>query len=167
MESTVIGVMQENSQTEDAVRALREKGIGDNEISIIARDNEQNQDYAGGGEDYTFADQNLSDGTTTGGAIGGVAGLLMGAGALLIPGIGPIIAAGPLAGALTGAVTGGIAGGLIDFGIPEERGRHFEERVKEGDILVAVKTNEKKVDSAASILRRYGAKDVESHSVES
>lgn len=167
MQSTVIGVMQEISQAEEAVSSLRERGFGDNEISIIARDDEQNQGYAGGGEDITFADQNLSDGTATGGAIGGVAGLLMGAGALLIPGVGPIIAAGPLAGALTGAVTGGIAGGLVDFGIPEERGRQFEERVKEGDILVAVKTNEKKVDSAASILRRFGAKNVESHPVES
>ncbi len=160
METIVIGVMPENSQAEKAVEAMRKKGFGDNEISIVAKDQEQgNQE-----EDLSFAEQNLSDGTATGGAIGGVAGLLMGAGALLIPGVGPIIAAGPLAGALTGVITGGIAGGLIDFGIPEERGKHYEEKVKEGNILVAVKTNEEKVDSAASILRQYGAEDVESHS---
>ena len=163
MESTVIGVMKEHSRAEEAVRSLREKGFRENEISIVAKDEEANTGE-GRGEELSYSEQNLSDGTATGGAIGGVAGLLMGAGALLIPGIGPIIAAGPLAGALTGAVTGGIAGGLIDFGIPEERGKHYEERVKQGDILVAIKTSEDKVDSAASILREYGAKDVESHS---
>ncbi|RQD75397.1 MAG: DUF1269 domain-containing protein [Candidatus Syntrophonatronum acetioxidans] len=164
METIVIGIMSENSQAEKAVEAMRKKGFGDNEISIVAKEQEQGGQA---GEDLSFADQNLSDGTATGGAIGGVAGLLMGAGALLIPGVGPIIAAGPLAGALTGVITGGIAGGLIDFGIPEERGRHYEERVKEGNILVAVKTKEDKVDSAASILRQYGAEDVESHSQKS
>ncbi len=162
METTVIGVMNDHSRAEEAVRSLREEGFRENEISIAARDEEGGADQ--GGEERSFDDQNLSDGTATGGAIGGVAGLLMGAGALLIPGVGPIIAAGPLAGVLTGAVTGGIAGGLIDLGIPEERGKHYEERVKQGDILVAIKTDENKVDTAASVLRKYGAMDVESHS---
>ncbi|UNC91850.1 general stress protein [Candidatus Contubernalis alkaliaceticus] len=161
MDTTVIGVMKDHSRAEEAVRSLREKGFNENEISIVAKDEGQKNEGQG---DLSYSEQNLADGSVTGGALGGVAGLLMGAGALLIPGVGPIIAAGPLAGALTGVVTGGIAGGLIDFGIPEERGRHFEERVKQGDILVAIKTNENKVDTAASILREYGAKDVESHS---
>lgn len=162
METTVIGVMQDHSRAEEAVRSLREKGFNENEISIVAKDEEKKKEGREG--DLSYSDQNLADGSVTGGALGGVAGLLMGAGALLIPGVGPIIAAGPLAGALTGVVTGGIAGGLIDFGIPEERGKHYEERVKQGDILVAIKTNENKVDTAASILREFGAKDVESHS---
>lgn len=164
METTVIGIMQGNSQAEEVVRDMREQGFEENEISIVTRDErEETQEE---GSEISFEDQNLGDGTATGGAIGGVAGLLMGAGALLIPGVGPIIAAGPLAGALTGVVTGGIAGGLIDFGIPEERGKEYEERVKKGDILVAVKTDGERVDSAASILRRHGAEEVESHPVE-
>ncbi len=163
METTVVGIMQETSQAEEAVREMREQGFEENEISIVARDE---REEAQEGSEISFEDQNLSDGTATGGAIGGVAGLLMGAGALLIPGVGPIIAAGPLAGALTGVVTGGIAGGLIDFGIPEERGKEYEERVKKGDILVAIKTDEERVDPAASILRRHGAEEVESHPVE-
>ncbi len=162
METTVIGVMQDHRRAEEALRSLREKGFNENEISIVAKDEEKKKDGREG--DLSYSDQNLADGSVTGGALGGVAGLLMGAGALLIPGVGPIIAAGPLAGALTGVVTGGIAGGLIDFGIPEERGKYYEERVKQGDILVAIKTNENKVDTAASILREFGAKDVESHS---
>jgi uncharacterized membrane protein len=73
------------------------------------------------------------------------------------------MAAGPIAGMLSGAATGGIAGGLIDWGIPEERGRHYEERVRQGKILAAVRTDDRKVQEAAEILRRNGARDVETH----
>ena len=86
-------------------------------------------------------------------------------GALLIPGVGPIIAAGPIAATLTGVVTGGIAGGLIDYGIPEERGEYYEEQVRQGGILVSMKASDEKVEEAASILRQYGASDVELHQV--
>src|SRR5690554_5074615 len=114
------------------------------------------------GGDFGSTDS-IADGTTWGGALGGVAGLLAGVGALAIPGIGPIIAAGPLAGVLSGAVTGGVAGGLIDLGIPEERGRHYEENLKQGGVLAVIETSSDKVDDASEILRENGASDVESH----
>jgi outer membrane lipoprotein SlyB len=82
---------------------------------------------------------------------------------LAIPGIGPIVAAGPIAGALTGAVTGGVAGGLVDWGLPEQRGRHYENRLREGNILALVKADGRRVDRAARILRDNGAQEVESH----
>ena len=104
-------------------------------------------------------DSNL-DGITTGGVLGGVAGLAVGAGALFIPGIGPLIAAGPIAGLLSGAVTGGIAGGLIDWGIPAEESHHYEEDVKQGKTLVAVHSSGPKLDDAAHVLRQHGAHDV-------
>src|SRR5690554_968921 len=114
------------------------------------------------GGDFGGTDS-IADGTTWGGALGGVAGLLAGVGALAIPGIGPIIAAGPLAGVLSGAVTGGVAGGLIDLGIPEERGRQYEQELKKGGILAVIETSHDKVNDASSILRQSGAKDVEAH----
>jgi len=110
-----------------------------------------------------MSEQNVGDGALTGGAIGGIAGLLAGAGALLIPGVGPIIAAGPLAAFLTGIVGGGLVGGLVDFGIPEERGRHYEERVKRGDILVTLKATEDETSKVSSVLKRFGAEDVETY----
>jgi uncharacterized membrane protein len=103
------------------------------------------------------------DGITTGGVLGGVAGLAVGAGALFIPGIGPLIAAGPIAGLLSGAVTGGIAGGLIDWGIPAEESHHYEEDIKQGKTLVAVHSGGPKLDDAAHILRQHGAHDVKSY----
>jgi len=103
----------------------------------------------------------LSSGVTTGGILGGLAGLAAGAGALAIPGIGPLVAAGPLAGVISGAATGGVAGGLIDWGIPSDRSDFYEGKVREGRILATVRTEDHKVDRAASILRNNGATDVE------
>lgn len=162
--STVIGVFNDISAAEKAVKALREKGFRDNEISIVARDDKRRQTGSGdmevGGD---FGTDSIADGTTWGGALGGVAGLLAGVGALAIPGIGPIVAAGPLAGVLSGAVTGGVAGGLIDLGIPEERGRQYEENLKQGGVLAVIETSDDKARDASSILRENGAKDVEAH----
>lgn len=158
MSKTVICTFSSHDAAEKAVNELRRKGYN-NEISIIAKDKgEQN---ARGGEG-TQPDT-LTDGTSTGGVLGGLAGLAMGAGALAIPGVGPIIAAGPIAGMLSGAAAGGIAGGLIDFGIPQERSQYFEEKVKQGHVLVSVRADEQKTNEAADTLRRMGAQDVEVH----
>lgn len=162
MSRTIVGLFTTRSQAEEAIRELKERDFSEKEISLVARDEEKREK---GGE-MSFDNQNLSDGTAAGGAIGGLTGLLAGAGALLIPGIGPIIAAGPLAGALTGIVTGGIAGGLIDYGIPEKEGRRYEEEVNRGKILVAVKADSQDMaDDAVSVFRENGAMDVRTHDV--
>lgn len=158
MSKVVLGVFHNRDRAEDAVQDLKNRGF-DRDISLIARD-EREKDQGG------MEEQDLTEGTFTGGALGGIAGLLAGTGALLIPGVGPIIAAGPIAAALTGVVGGGIAGGLIDYGIPEERGEYYEEQVRQGGILVSMKASDDKVDEAASILREHGAEDVETHQAE-
>lgn len=103
------------------------------------------------------------DGTLTGSTIGGIGGLIVGSGALMLPGIGPILAVGPIAAAIGGAIAGGVAGGLIDWGIPAEASERYEENVKQGDILTVIRTTSSKVNSAAQVLRQNGAKDVETH----
>jgi hypothetical protein len=164
MTKAIVGVFRSKESATDAINELKRNGY-EREISLVARD-EKTKDYdseADPGDRMTMEDQNLSDGVFAGGALGGIAGLLAGAGALLIPGVGPIIAAGPLAAFLTGVVGGGLVGGLVDFGIPEERGRYFEERVKKGDILVTIKAQEDEVSEISSVLRENGAEDVEAH----
>jgi uncharacterized membrane protein len=156
MEKVVVAVFHNQDQAESALSNLKEQGY-ENEISLVARDEDQETDRQGMGK------QDLSEGAFTGGAIGGVAGLLAGMGALLIPGVGPIVAAGPLAATLTGVVTGGIAGSLVDYGIPEERSEYYEEQVRQGAILLSLKSSAEKVDNAAEILRSHGAEDVETH----
>lgn len=163
MTKTVVGVFTSHDQAEQAVAEMRKSGFDTNEISIVAK-GQQKAKNNGDAEGDTTLGMGISDGTTTGGVLGGLAGLAMGAGALAIPGLGPIIAAGPIAGMLSGAATGGVAGGLLDMGLPEERGQHYENEVKSGNILAAVKANDEKVQKAADIFRSYGAKDVETHS---
>ncbi len=161
MSKTVIGVFTSRDQAEKAVAELRDKGF-EKEISLLAKDDQYTPDRDENSVMFGSGDS-VSNGATTGGVLGGIAGLAVGAGALAIPGLGPIVAAGPIAGLLSGAATGGVAGGLVDWGIPEERGRFYEEKVKDGNIVAAVKTSGDKVNSAADVLRKYGAQDVETH----
>jgi uncharacterized protein YegP (UPF0339 family) len=153
---TVIGTFNSRDQAEKAVSALRNNGFYD-EISVVASD----RDKAGGAQG--IGGGSVASGVSTGGVLGGLAGLAMGAGALAIPGIGPVLAAGPIAGLLSGAATGGIAGGLIDWGVPAERSKFYEGKVKEGKILASVRSDEAKVNKAADSLRSNGAMDVEVH----
>ncbi|HHY13721.1 MAG TPA: hypothetical protein GX526_03665 [Thermoanaerobacterales bacterium] len=160
MAKTVIGVFSSEDQAESAVNEMRDSGFNDEEISIVAKDSSQQENLE---QDDTTMGMDFRGGTTTGGVLGGLAGLALGAGALTIPGLGPIIAMGPIAGMLSGAAIGGVTGGLVDWGVPEDRGKHYEEKVKEGHILTAVRTDDRKVDKAADILRENGASDVETH----
>lgn len=151
---TVAGIFTARDAAERAINELRNQGF-DREISLVAKDERQRGGRGAG--------DSVLEGTYTGGAIGGLAGLAAGAGTLAIPGLGPIIAAGPIAGLLSGAASGGIAGGLLDWGIPANRGRHYEERVRQGNMLVSVRTGDDRVLMAADILRRHGAQDVETY----
>jgi uncharacterized membrane protein len=159
MQQTVAGVFSSENQAKEAVSALREKGF-DREISIVARDNSRRE---GRGGDSELTNDSTADGMMTGGIMGGIAGLALTAGVIAIPGIGPLLAAGPLAATLGGVAAGGIAGGLIDYGIPEEHSKHYEESVRQGDILALVRCSREKADVAQDILRRHGAKDIEMH----
>lgn len=156
MSKTVVAAFSSRSQAESAVSALRSQGF-EKEISVVAKDDRQRNE----GTQMNAGGDNVSDGATTGGALGALAGLAMGAGALVIPGFGPLIAAGPIAGALSGAATGGIAGGLIDFGIPAGESETLEQEVKSGKALVAVKTD--RADEAAEILRNNNGENVKVH----
>lgn len=170
MAKTVLGVFDNVDQANRAADELERRGFDKKQISVVAKESSatggQGRGDTGGdrgGDRGGAMTQNISGGVTTGGAIGAGAGLLAGIGALAVPGIGPILAAGPIAATLTGAVTGGLAGGLIDWGVPEETGRKYEEKVKEGKIVCALKSDDAKIDEAADILRRSGAYDVETH----
>lgn len=163
--ATIIGVFQSRDQAERCVREMRQRGFGDSEISILARDpgggkRSRGRDQEMAGE---MGQQDLSDGTAWGGALGAIGGLLAGAGALAIPGVGPIIAAGPLAAALSGAVAGGVAGGLMDLGVPEDRGREYEQELRQGRILAVVEASDDKADEAERIMKEANALLVESH----
>src|SRR5213079_2418786 len=128
-------------------------------------ENEGTKDFAT--EKHTKAPEGAATGATTGGVIGGVLGWLVGLGTLAVPGVGPLIAAGPIVAALTGAgvggAIGGIAGALIGMGIPEYEAKRYEGRIKEGGILLSVHSdNSEWTKKAKDILELTGAEDVSS-----
>jgi hypothetical protein len=102
----------------------------------------------------------------TGGVVGGTAGAIGALGALIIPGIGPVVAGGILALVLGGAGMGGVAGGFLgafaDIGVPEHKARIYERALKSGNTIVTIKAAEHERE-AAQILRDYGAHDVQTH----
>ncbi len=155
---TVIGVFNNRQSAETAISSLRSQGFSNEEINLISKKSGTTQ-----GNNKETYDDDIMDGTLTGSTIGGIGGLIVGSGALMLPGIGPILAVGPIAAAIGGAIAGGVAGGLIDWGIPAEASERYEENVKQGDILTVIRTTSSKVNSAAQVLRQNGAKDVETH----
>ncbi|MDA8212762.1 MAG: hypothetical protein M0021_12935 [Clostridia bacterium] len=159
----VVGVFYDESRAQETARDLRGKGF-DGKISLVAKERgKQGQDYGELGNAPFTGGDSVTDGTATGGFIGGLAGMTIGTGALLIPGLGPIIAMGPVAGLLSGAVTGGIAGALIDYGIPETEGREYERDIRGGATLAIVETSKDKLDEVAGLMRAHGAADVRTY----
>ncbi|MBZ4686969.1 MAG: hypothetical protein PWQ96_804 [Clostridia bacterium] len=175
MPKTVVGIFQSERVAKEAVEDLRKAGF-DREISVLAKgqeggqqaDAEQAETGTAMGIDANDAiagnaEPSVADGATTGGVLGGLAGLAVGAGALVIPGLGPLVAAGPIAGLLSGAATGGVGGALVDWGIPAEEGRHYEEQIKQGKIMVSVNTDEQHASQAQEILKNHGAEEIKTH----
>jgi len=169
--STVVGVFHNRDDAERAAQDLRQEGLHER-ISIVARGDEGGR--AGGEEGAKGRGEegrggmrmgvggDVSSGTWTGAAIGGAGGLLAAAGLFTVPGIGPILALGPLAAGLTGAAAGGLVGGLVDLGIPRHRSEYYEGRVREGKILCAVEADGSEED-VRRVFERYGAADIETH----
>ena len=143
MDKRVVGVYENGDDAVRAVEELKAQGYDSADISVVARDREEVE--AVSSETGTKTEEGLAAGAATGGLLGGAAGLLAGVGALAIPGIGPLLAAGPIAATLTGAAvgagTGGLAGALIGMGIPEDEADQYERDVKEGKLLVLLDPN--------------------------
>jgi hypothetical protein len=168
--SRVVGVFKRVEDTENAIRALKDAGFDMEKVSLMAR----NVNAIENAEDVTGkkgneAKEGASAGATAGTVLGGVGGLLVGLGALAIPGVGPVVAAGAeisalastLAGAGIGAAGGGLVGALVGLGIPEEKAKTYNERIKAGDYLLMVNGNENEVCRAESILSDRHADDLQ------
>jgi Protein of unknown function (DUF3341) len=163
--TAVFGIYRDRISVENAVNALRAAEFRNTDISVLFPENQGTKDFAV--EKQTKAPEGTTTGATTGAVIGGGLGWLAGIGALAIPGLGPLIAAGPIVAALAGAgaggVVGGIAGALVGMGIPEYEAKRYEGRVKEGGILLSVHCdNSTWTKRAKQILEQTGAEDVSS-----
>ena len=162
MARTIAAIFDRYDYAENAAKQIKEQGLRTEDISIVARQGEEGRGAEMRTGDKPVTD-NISDGVMTGGILGGLAGLVIGAGSMAVPGLGIVAAAGPITGLLSGAVTGGIVGGLVDLGIPEDRSRQYETDIKAGKILFSMKTDEDKVNQTAAILRNNGAESVDTY----
>lgn len=139
-EKHLVGVYDTEQEVIQAVEDLKRQGYASEDISVIGKDKDVVKDI--NDTTGTTTEKSALTGAATGGALGGILGLLAGVGALAIPGIGPIVAAGPIAATLTGAAAGagvgGLAGVLIGLGIPEDEADLYEGYVKDGKFLVVV-----------------------------
>jgi hypothetical protein len=163
--TAVFGIYKSRTQAEQAIERLISAGFSSNDISVLLADEHSTREFAH--EKNTKAPEGAATGAAAGGVIGGTLGLLAGIGALSIPGVGPLIAAGPIMGALAGmgagGAVGGVVGALVGMGIPEYEAKRYEGRIKEGGILLSVhcETSEE-VSRAKEILEQTGAEDISS-----
>lgn len=159
----VFCTVDSESQATSIVEALRQAGFTNDDISALFPDKHGTRDFAH--EQQTKAPEGATAGAGAGALLGGVLGWLAGIGSLAIPGVGPLIAAGPimglLGGAAVGGTTGGIAGALIGYGMPELEAKRYEGKVNSGNILLSVHTdNGDEVKRAKEIFKQSGAEDI-------
>lgn len=170
MAKTVVGLYENGDTAERVVSELVDAGFARDNISITARAPEGAEAGHAGDTGDTKAGTGAATGAGVGAAVGGVGGLLAGLGVLAIPGIGPIVAAGPLvaalAGAGVGAAAGGLVGGLVGLGISEDHAGAYAEGVRRGGYLVIVDAADEDADRAAQILDRYDPVDIEQRATE-
>ncbi|MBP8947500.1 MAG: hypothetical protein KBG73_01585, partial [Candidatus Promineofilum sp.] len=144
---TIVGLYDDITTARQVVEELANAGFERGNISLVANNKMTGTTATGttGGDGEAMA-EGAAGGALVGGALGGLGGLLLGLGALAIPGIGPVIAAGPIVAGLTGAgigaAVGGLAGALINWGVPQEEAEFYTEGVRRGGTLVAVKSDE-------------------------
>ena len=186
---TIVGSFDSFKEAKRVSQDLMDEGFRDADVNVVASN--LRGDYTGsppgdyarplsdaalpaGGEGLVrdrVVDKDVDDtsgaaaGAVTGGVVGGAAGLAASLMGLAIPGIGPIIAAGPivatLSGAGVGAVAGGLIGGLTDMGVSKTDAEYYAESVRRGGALVTVRADDSRADRAADIMREHGAVDIE------
>ena len=157
----VVAIFPSPSAAAAAVRMLHDAGITREQISIISRNHDEEAKFA--------ADMNVTPGaeiedSAVAARLGELSGFILAAIALVLPGIGPIVAAGPLSAGLgeaAGHVAGGIASALRGAGVDAARAAGLEKAVEEGAILLGVHTIQSEVASVRALLQASGATQVD------
>jgi len=161
MAYSVYCIAKSDAQAVRIANRLRQSGFSASDISVLAPDRNAIREL--GHQNSTKAPEGAVTGAGTGALLGGALGWLAGIGALAIPGVGPLIAAGPILGALSGAALGGTMGGLTGalagLGIPEFEAQQFEGRLREGNILISVHAEDS--DEASRIRQVFSEEKAE------
>lgn len=163
--TSVFAIYTERASAEQGVRGLMNAGFDAPDISVLLPENLGTHEI--GTEKATKAPEGATAGAGAGAVLGGALGMLAGIGALAIPGVGPLIAAGPimatLAGMGAGGAVGGFAGALIGAGIPEYEAKRYEGMLQKGGILVSVHcATSEAIDRAKHAFKATGGQDISS-----
>ena len=163
--TAAFGIFPSRHAAETAVDRLHSAGFSHDDVSVLMADKSSSKEFAS--EKNTKAPEGTTAGVLGGGTVGGTLGLLAGLGALAIPGVGPLIAAGPIMGALAGlgigSAVGGLVGALVGMGIPEYEAKRYEGRVNDGGILVSVHCeSSEEISRAKDVLKAAGGEDIAS-----
>jgi hypothetical protein len=163
--TAVFGIFTSLASADNATDFLVKSGFSASDISALLPENLGTKQI--GTEKSTKAPEGATAGASTGAVLGGTLGLLAGIGALAIPGVGPLIAAGPIMAALAGLGVGGAVGGftgaLIGLGIPEFEAKRYEGRVAKGGILLSVHCDTSdEIKRAKDVMKAAGAEDISS-----
>jgi len=163
MTKAVFCIAKSREQALLIIDELKAAGFSNNDVSVLLPDQEGTRDFAH--EQHTKAPEGAATGAVVGGVTAGVLGWLIGIGSLAIPGIGPFIAAGPIVAAIAGVAVGGTVGGftgaLIGMGVPEYEAKQYEGKLRNGNILISVHTEDaKERNTAKEIFDREHATDV-------
>lgn len=163
--TAVFGIYSTLSSADNATDSLVRSGFASSDISALLPENLGSKQI--GTEKATKAPEGAATGAGSGAVLGGALGLLAGIGALAIPGVGPLIAAGPIMAALAGIGVGGAVGGftgaLIGLGIPEYEAKRYEGRMQKGGILLSVHCDTSdEIKRAKEIMKIAGAEDISS-----
>ncbi len=159
----VLGVVNTQQHAQNVAIALKGAGFRPDDISALLPDRSGTRDFAH--ENNTKAPEGAVVGASAGSILGGTLGVLAGVGALAIPGVGPLIAAGPILAALSGmaagGAVGGLAGGLVGLGIPEVEAKQYEGKLQSGNILMSVHVDDNDWRTKAKdVLTALGATDI-------
>ncbi len=163
----VFAIYPNYGAVELAVDALRSAGFRNTDISVLFSENAGSKDLAH--EKATKAPEGAAAGAASGAVVGGTLAWLVAIGALAIPGLGPMIAAGPIVALLAGVGAGGAAGGIVGTlagaGIPEYEAKRYDGRVRNGNVLLSVHCDDSGwKNRAEAVLKRTGAEDISSTS---
>lgn len=161
MQNTVFCLVSSEPETNAILVELRNLGFAASDISVVLPQRAETKNL--------FMKEDAIRGAETGGVVGGILGWLVGLSALTIPGIGAFFVAGPLVSAFGGAVAGGVVGGLAGgsgalhplMRLPQEDRRHIEDRLRAGDILISVHSEDPAIrERAAEVFRAAGAEEI-------
>lgn len=158
-QDSVVAIYKNFAAAQAGINRLRDEGFSDLQISLIGHDPASSPELRDAAETGDKTETNAM----TGAGVGGTLGVVAGATALTLTGIGPVIAAGAMAAGITGAIVGGLLGSFQGWGIHEDHLQNYEDMVKQGRCIVAVQGDAASVAKAYGTLNTTDAETVEMH----